>query len=243
MKFDVAGISGPIQSAVIRLHVIDGSNNGGEMFTVSNNYEGSNQPWAEDGLTWDNAPSVSGAPLSSLQSVATGQQTDFDITAALTADGLYSFAIASGSSDVAKYSSKEGSVAPELLITFASNGSSVAKKSDQQATTNPTDEADLALTDELLPEKLTIQPNYPNPFNASTTIAYDLAQSGRVFLSVYNLRGQEVRRLVDTDQTAGFKRILWNGKNESDVDVATGIYLVRLRFGDTSLSRMITLQK
>ncbi|MCG8607106.1 DNRLRE domain-containing protein [bacterium] len=243
LKFNVSGLTGPVQNAVLRLYVINGSNEGGEIFSVSNNYEDSSKPWKEDGLIWRNAPEVSGASLSSLQAVGTGQRVEFDITTAISGEGIFSFAIASGSSDVAKYSSKEGSVAPELIITFGSNGNSVAKKSDQQATTHRTDEGSLAQPNGLLPESLTIQSNYPNPFNASTTIAYGLPESGRVVISVYNLKGQEVKRLVDSSQTAGFKKILWNGKNESDVDVASGIYIVRLTFSDTRLSRMITLQK
>ncbi len=70
--------------------------------------------------------------------------------------------------------------------------------------------------------------NFPNPFNPSTEIRYQLAESGHVNLKIYNILGQEVNTLVDEFQSAGERRICWNGKNREEFTVAGGIYFYRL---------------
>ena len=64
--------------------------------------------------------------------------------------------------------------------------------------------------DAALPEKFSLSQNYPNPFNPVTAIEYTLPQSGDVSLIVYNLLGQEVVRLVDDFQQAGYNKITWD---------------------------------
>ncbi|MGH1362404.1 MAG: T9SS type A sorting domain-containing protein [Calditrichia bacterium] len=70
--------------------------------------------------------------------------------------------------------------------------------------------------------------NYPNPFNPETTISYELKQTSRVTLNVYNLLGQKVAALVKQQQTAGRYTTRWNGKNAAGEQVASGLYLYRL---------------
>ncbi|MFQ5638043.1 MAG: DNRLRE domain-containing protein [bacterium] len=116
LKFNVSGVTGTLQNAKIRLNVVDASVDGGGIYAVSNNYAGISSPWDEGGLTWDNAPTISGAALSSLGAVSLNQTVEFDVTAAITGDGIYSFGIKSSDNDAVKYSSKEGAVAPLLVI-------------------------------------------------------------------------------------------------------------------------------
>ena len=75
------------------------------------------------------------------------------------------------------------------------------------------------------PNTYAMEQNYPNPFNPTTTIRYELPQSGHVELTVYNILGQEVRRLVDMQQDAGFHTIQWNGLNALQNRVSSGVYL------------------
>jgi len=77
--------------------------------------------------------------------------------------------------------------------------------------------------DAALPEKFSLSQNYPNPFNPVTAIEYTVPQSGDVSLIVYNLLGQEVARLVDDFQQAGYHKITWDASN-----MASGIYLYRI---------------
>jgi len=78
------------------------------------------------------------------------------------------------------------------------------------------------------PNSYAMDQNYPNPFNPTTSIRYELPQSGHVQLTVYNILGQEVTRLVDSAQNAGFHTIQWNGLNGAQRRVSSGLYLYRI---------------
>ncbi len=69
---------------------------------------------------------------------------------------------------------------------------------------------------------------FPNPSNPATTISYEVAQPGVITLSVYNLLGQEVTRLVDGAHTPGRYTVQWDGTNSKGLVVASGVYLYRL---------------
>ena len=85
--------------------------------------------------------------------------------------------------------------------------------------------------------------NYPNPFNSSTTLRYILSEPGAVELSVYDVQGQRVRRLVQEVQTAGRYEITWAGDNEAGQPVATGTYFTRLQAGAFVQTRKVMLIK
>ena len=76
-----------------------------------------------------------------------------------------------------------------------------------------------------------LEHNYPNPFNPSTTIEYQLKTSASVRLTVYNLLGQKVRTLVNTRQIAGRHQAVWDGCDESGRPVSSGVYYYRLQAG------------
>jgi len=78
------------------------------------------------------------------------------------------------------------------------------------------------------PKAYRLHPNYPNPFNAETTIAYDVAEPRQVRLAVYTLTGQLVRTLVDGEQPAGSYSVTWDGRDGTGRDVASGVYVCRL---------------
>lgn len=73
---------------------------------------------------------------------------------------------------------------------------------------------------------------YPNPFNPSTTIAYELAAPGAARIIIYNLLGMEVRRFDVTAATAGAYKLIWDGTSASGVGVTSGLYFARLEGGD-----------
>jgi len=80
----------------------------------------------------------------------------------------------------------------------------------------------------MLPTAYDLFQNYPNPFNPTTTIRYALPQQSHVVLTIYNVLGQEVTRLVDEVQEVGVKSLKWNGENTSGSLVASGMYFYRL---------------
>jgi hypothetical protein len=96
-----------------------------------------------------------------------------------------------------------------------------------------------------LPEGFSLLPNYPNPFNPETVIAYrvDLSDPAPVSLKVYNLLGQDVRTLVASVQGAGDYLAVWDGRDQSGRALASGIYFVRLQVGDAGQTRKVVLTK
>lgn len=88
--------------------------------------------------------------------------------------------------------------------------------------------------------------NYPNPFNPSTTIEYEipLAWSGRaVDISIYNPLGQKVRTLYQGTPTAGKYQLRWNGKDDHQNSLPGGLYLYRLSAGKQSVTKKMLLLK
>ncbi|MHB2156178.1 golvesin C-terminal-like domain-containing protein [Calditrichota bacterium GD2] len=98
-------------------------------------------------------------------------------------------------------------------------------------------------TDEQIPETYRLSQNFPNPFNASTTIRFNLPQRERVQLNVYNLLGKHIKTLLDGEAPAGVHRIIWDGRNESGQTVSSGIYYYSLRTPNfTQMKKMILLK-
>jgi len=82
------------------------------------------------------------------------------------------------------------------------------------------------------PREFRLQQNFPNPFNASTLINYELPQGGEVTLTIYNVLGQKVRIYQPGRQSAGSYSIFWDGRNQEGSLVGSGIYFYRLEVGD-----------
>ena len=79
-----------------------------------------------------------------------------------------------------------------------------------------------------LPTVYALEQNYPNPFNPSTTVKYQLPNTGRVSIIVYNMLGQMVKHLVDADLEAGYHSIVWNGTDRNGAMVSSGVYLYKI---------------
>ncbi len=94
-----------------------------------------------------------------------------------------------------------------------------------------------------LPSSFALYQNHPNPFNPTTKISFDMDQPGQVVLKVYNILGQEVITLTDQEYPAGPHELIWNGLDSNDNPVASGIYLYRIKAGQSSASRKMVLLK
>jgi glucose/arabinose dehydrogenase/PKD repeat protein len=110
LKFTVNGLSGAASSAKLRLWVTAASTNGGSVYPVSNS-------WTETGITWSNAPAISGSPLSSVGTATAGTWVEFNLGSVITGNGTYSFAISGGTSDSVIYASRETASDPVLIVT------------------------------------------------------------------------------------------------------------------------------
>jgi hypothetical protein len=85
--------------------------------------------------------------------------------------------------------------------------------------------------------------NYPNPFNPTTTIKFNLPEASAASLEIYNLKGQKVRTLLDDDLAKGSYSPVWNGLDDNLQPVSSGVYLYRLKAGDMVQTRKMMLMK
>jgi hypothetical protein len=111
---------------------------------------------------------------------------------------------------------------------------------------NVTGYADLGVGingEETLPKEFAVSPNYPNPFNPSTTIRYQLPQAAEVNLVIYNILGQQVRTLVNDRLEAGYHQAVWDGRNEAGVPAGSGVYLYIFQAGNFKQVQKMILMK
>jgi hypothetical protein len=99
------------------------------------------------------------------------------------------------------------------------------------------------MTEEEVPAEFSLSSNYPNPFNPATRISYFIPRASHVRLQIFNMLGQKITTLVDEDQAAGRKGVVWDGRDENGNEVASGVYLYRLQAGDFSQTEKMVLIK
>jgi hypothetical protein len=105
---------------------------------------------------------------------------------------------------------------------------------------------ELAVKDIVLitPEDYKLNPNYPNPFNPSTTIEYSLPIASNISISIFNVIGQEVASLVQLqEKAAGTYHVTWNGMDNNGNKVASGTYFYTMRFGNFTKTKQMTFMK
>ncbi len=96
----------------------------------------------------------------------------------------------------------------------------------------------------IMPDDYKLAQNYPNPFNPTTKIEYYLPVNNTISLTIYNMLGQEVVKLVNNQSTVGGSHyIVWNGTDKNGVEVGSGTYIYELKYGNFSKTRKMTLVK
>ncbi|KAA3633681.1 MAG: T9SS C-terminal target domain-containing protein [Calditrichaeota bacterium] len=94
-----------------------------------------------------------------------------------------------------------------------------------------------------LPDSFELYQNYPNPFNPETTIGFALPQQSSVVLEVYNVLGKKVKVLINETMPAGHHTAVWDGRNQSGSEAASGIYLYRLKTENYQTSKKMIFLK
>jgi hypothetical protein len=92
-------------------------------------------------------------------------------------------------------------------------------------------------------EVFKLYPNYPNPFNPSTTIRYQLPEFSRVSIQIYNMLGQSVRTLISGEQIAGTHELQWDGRNNSGIESPSGVYLLKIQAGRYASNQKLLLMR
>ena len=110
---------------------------------------------------------------------------------------------------------------------------------EEQAVVVSTDDKASSIT----PNKLNLSQNYPNPFNPVTSFNYNLAEYGKVKITITDIVGREIITLMDDYQRQGNHNILWTGKDKNGDQVPSGIYFYNLKSGSTLITKKMTLTK
>lgn len=117
IRFNVTGVSEPIQGARLRLYVNDnGTDDGPAVYATDTS-------WAESEITWNNRPARLSDAVDNKGSVSPNSWVEYDVTSLVSGDGVYSFALVADSDDGVVFSSRQGSQPPQLSIIFSGMGS------------------------------------------------------------------------------------------------------------------------
>ncbi|MBN2543851.1 T9SS type A sorting domain-containing protein [bacterium] len=92
-------------------------------------------------------------------------------------------------------------------------------------------------------ESFELDTNYPNPFNASTTIPFKIHESGKLKLIILDINGRTINTLVDQNLVPGSYKVVWNCKDEQNIDVPTGVYFCRMESSQESKTKKMILLK
>jgi len=87
----------------------------------------------------------------------------------------------------------------------------------------------VSIKDEDLPLVTGLNSNYPNPFNSNTVLHFSLAEESELDISIYDIAGRMVKKLITGNLPSGSRQIKWNGQNAAGEDVASGVYFCRMR--------------
>ncbi len=96
-------------------------------------------------------------------------------------------------------------------------------------------------TQTALPQRFALYPSYPNPFNPSTIITFDLPSTERVTIKIYDALGREIKTLLDETRKPGRYRIAWNGLTDEKTLAASGVYICQIRAGQWKASQKLLL--
>lgn len=121
LKFNVTGMSGTPVSAVLRLYVVDDSENGPAAYSTATS-------WAENTITWNNQPATSGGAFGDAGEIRSGTWVEYDVTSLVTGNASYAFALIPDSRDGADFSSREGHRPPQLVISTVGASASVSSR-------------------------------------------------------------------------------------------------------------------
>ena len=101
----------------------------------------------------------------------------------------------------------------------------------------------LSVDNNTIPEVFALYNNYPNPFNPTTNIRYDIPEASDVRIDIYDLVGKKVKTLVSKQHQPGRYKIQWNATNEFGSAVATGMYIYKIQAKDFVSVKKLLLMK
>jgi hypothetical protein len=109
--------------------------------------------------------------------------------------------------------------------------------------TVPSSERFVLNRENVIPVTFSLHQNFPNPFNPITTLSYDLPKDSDVRLAIFDMLGNEVATLVNTNQQAGFRSVQWNATDSMGRPVSAGVYLYQIQAGEFVQTKKMVLLK
>ncbi len=94
-----------------------------------------------------------------------------------------------------------------------------------------------------IPKDFVLYQNYPNPFNPNTTIRFDLPTPGKVIAKIYNIKGELVRTLFQSQMNAGSFMVQWDGRDDNGQNLTSGVYFFKLSTANFSATRKLLMIK
>ena len=141
------------------------------------------------------------------------------------------------------YDNKVGETDDNADPTTAISGGSIVIHSKGIAKNQP-DEESLPLENEVsIPTDYVLSQNFPNPFNPTTEIQFQLPEENHVTLTIFNSLGNEIARLIDAHVDAGTHTVQWNAKDVNGIQLPSGIYFYRIQAGNFVQVKKMNLTK
>jgi hypothetical protein len=137
LRFAVAGVSGPVRRVTLRLWVPTGRGSGSGLGPAV--YSAGND-WTESSITWNNRPQRTGGPFDARRAISELDWVEFDVTAAVSGDGTYTFVLVPRSNDGAAFDSREGGNKPELVVEGGDDVPPPMPTPEPEPTSTPTPE-------------------------------------------------------------------------------------------------------
>ncbi len=132
-----------------------------------------------------------------------------------------------------------------MVVTFADSSARAYELSAVRKITflgNATTSTERAVMSTVL-RSFSLWQNYPNPFNPTTTIQFEIPDRGAVAVNIYDLTGRLVRRLDHSIRSSGRSTLQWDGRNDDRQPVASGVYVLQVRFNNSLLTKKLLLVK
>ncbi len=95
----------------------------------------------------------------------------------------------------------------------------------------------------IIPENTELLGNHPNPFNPETYISFALKDDGFVTLEIFNIKGQKIRTLLNENMSAGIHSLIWQGKDDTGKQAASGVYFYKMKAGNMVQTKKMILMK
>jgi len=133
--------------------------------------------------------------------------------------------------------------ADEMWYTFFDKGNNLNNPQYIQGSASLYEYEENSIDNNIISNSTKLFDNYPNPFNPTTTISYNLNYDSIVKLEIFNIKGQKVVTLEDNEITAGHHNIVWNGKDSENSSVSSGIYFYKLDTENYSSVKKMVLMK